>query len=195
MMTATGQSSRRFLIFKYSVYGLLALNILLYLTFGSLHEAIDSLGWVMLLGAFEYETTAMQQDYSSQHEKYLLWAVQAVGYGLAIYATWEYYHIHDWANFVNAVTWLAVCAAIFYDVHVPGTYGGLEWRLRNAFKAALYVVLVAVALWWTYKGLVLERDSHALLELYDAVLWIVCFAVIELNIFASETTPDPQTAA
>lgn len=48
-------------------------------------------------------------------------------------------------------------------------------------------MLFAVALWWAYDGLWVERDAHALLEFYDAVLWILCFAVIELNVFAYET--------
>ena len=43
-MSARTQTSRRFQLFKYTVYGLLALNILLFLIFGEPHEAIDSLG-------------------------------------------------------------------------------------------------------------------------------------------------------
>ena len=78
----------------------------------------------------------------------------------------------------NAVVWLLVCAAIAYDMYAPGVYGGGEWRLRNAVKIALYATLVLIAVWW---------GIHAdLLDFYDASLWILCFAVVELNIFHFE---------
>lgn len=194
-MAADMAKARRFAIFKYTVYGLLALNIVLFLIFGSPHEAIDLLGWVLLLGSFEYETSSLGEDYASATEKYTLWTLQIVGYGMALYATWSYWQVEQWPDLVNAVTWLCVCAAIAYDVHVPGDYGGLEWRIRNTMKGLLYFVLFAVAVWWAYDGLIVERDAHGLLEFYDALLWIVCFGVIELNVFASETETEAAPSA
>ncbi len=47
----------RFRIFKWSVYGLLALNLGLFLLFETLVEALDSLGWLLLLGVLEWETS------------------------------------------------------------------------------------------------------------------------------------------
>lgn len=194
-MAAGKAQSRRFLLFKYTVYGLLALNIALFLIFGAPHEAMNSLGWMILLGSFEYETAGLDEDYASPTEKYLLWSLQIVGYALALYATWSYWRVEQWPDLLNAVTWLCVCAAIAYDVHVPGEYGGLEWRIRNIVKGALYLLLFAVAVWWAYEGLIVERDAHGLLEFYDAILWIVCFGVIELNVFASETEEDATSVA
>lgn len=185
-MSAGPTQSLRFVIFKYVVYGLLILNIALFLIFGEPHEAIDSLGWILLLGSFEYETSALDKDYSSPIEKYVLWGLQITGYAMAIFATWSYWEVGQWADFINASAWLCVCAAIAYDVHAPGEYGGLEWRVRNLVKGGLYAILIAVALWWAYDGLIVDQSAHGLLELYDALLWIVCFGVIELNIFANE---------
>lgn len=184
--------SLRFVIFKYVVYALLVLNIAFFLIFGAPHEAIDSLGWVLLLGSFEYETSSIDEFYSSPVEKYVLWTLQLIGYAMAIYATWSYWQVEQWPDFINAMAWLCVCAAIAYDVHIPGEYGGLEWRIRNLVKAGLYAVLLGIALWWAYDGLLVDRSAHGLLELYDAILWIVCFGVIELNIFANEAEEDEQ---
>lgn len=194
-MSASPTQSLRFTIFKYVVYGLLVLNIGLFLIFGEPHEAIDSLGWMLLLGSFEYETSTSDEDYSSPLEKYILWTLQFMGYAFAIYATWSYWQVEQWADFINASAWLCVCAAISYDVHVPGEYGGLEWRIRNLVKGVLYAILFGVAIWWAYDGLVVDQSAHALLELYDALLWIVCFGVIELNIFASESEDENEYEA
>lgn len=195
-MTKTNHSLH-FRIFKYSVYALLTFNILLFMIHGSAHEAIDSLGWVILLGTFEYESTSLDEVYSSKMEKWGLLAFQCVGYGLAVYATWQYYTGGEWVDLLNAVTWLLVCAVLAYDVYSPGDYGGTEWKIRNAVKATLYSILVAVAVWWGYEGLQEASGLAGLLDFYDAALWIACFAVIELNVFDYErpdTGAAPETA-
>jgi len=181
---------RGFLIFKYVVYGLLAINVVLFLIIGEAHESIDSLGWVLLLGSFEFETSSQDENYGSHAEKYVVLALQISGYALALYGTWSYWQAQEWPDFINAFTWLCVCATLAYDVYAPGGYGGLEWRIRNSVKAALYATLIGVALYWAYDGLIVEPTAHSLLEVYDAFLWIVCFGVIELNVFDNEAEDD-----
>lgn len=193
-MAETVQRSLRFRLFKYTVYTLLAINILLFLIHGEAFEALDSLGWVLLLGTFEYETSSLDEDYVSPREKYVLIGLQTLGYGLAVYACWSYWAAGMWADLVNAGAWLVVCIVLAYDVYAPGEYGGREWRIRNIVKGVLYSILVAVAVWWAWDGIVVNRDAHGLLEFYDAVLWILCFAVIELNVFAYETEEDAPAA-
>ena len=180
-----------FRMFKYSVYALLTFNILLFMIHGTAYEALDSLGWVLLLATFEYESTSLDEVYASQKEKWGIFAVQCVGYGLAIYATWQYFAAGDWVDLLNAVTWLLVCAVLAYDVYSPGEYGGTEWKIRNAIKIGLYSILAGVALWWGYEGIQDEAGLVGLLDFYDAALWIACFAVIELNVFDYER-PDEQ---
>lgn len=189
--------SLRFAIFKYTVFALLAFNIYLFMVHATLHEAVDSIGWVILLGTFEYETTSLHQEYSSPIEKYALLAAQTFAYVLVLYATYHYYTHGQWLDLANSIVWLLVCAALLYDVHAPGEYGGAEWRVRNVLKGLLYAALVGFALWWGYEGAT-EEDSrlHGLLNFYDAFLWILCFAVIELNVFDHESEePLPDAAA
>jgi hypothetical protein len=186
--------SLHFRTFKYSVYALLTFNILLFLLHGTMHEALDSLGWVLLLATFEYESTSLDEVYASKKEKWGLFAVQCVGYGLAVYATWQYYAGGEWVDLLNAVTWLLVCAVLAYDVYSPGDYGGAEWKVRNAIKGVLYAILVSVAVWWGYEGLQEGTGLTALLDFYDAALWIACFAVIELNVFDYERPEEPAVA-
>lgn len=187
--------STQFKIFKYSVYALLTFNILLFFIHGTLHEAVDSLGWVILLGTFEYESTSLDEVYASATEKWTLFAFQCIGYGLAIFATWRYFDEGEWVDLLNSVTWLAVCAVLAYDVYSPGDYGGAEWKVRNAIKAGLYAILVGVAVWWGYEGMQSESGLTGLLDFYDAALWIACFAVIELNVFDYEKPEEPVAGA
>jgi hypothetical protein len=183
--------SLQFRLFKYSVYALLTFNILLFLIYASAYEAIDSLGWVILLATFEYESTALDEVYGSEIEKWTLFGLQCLGYGMATYATWQYFAAGEWVDLLNSVTWLAVCAVLAYDVYAPGDYEGTEWKVRNAIKAVLYSILIAVALWWGYEGTTGDGGLVGLLDFYDAALWIACFAVIELNVFDYERPEEP----
>jgi hypothetical protein len=167
-----------FRIFKYTLYALLAFNVYLFLRHETLTEALDSFGWIILLATFEFESSTLKEAYSSNWEKYGLLAAQVVGYGIALHVTVHYALHGEWLDLANGVVWLLVCAAIGYDMYAPGVYGGWEWRIRNAIKIALYSALVGIAIWWGIQGDVLD--------FYDAVLWILCFAVVELNIFHFE---------
>ncbi|MEI7601212.1 MAG: hypothetical protein WCJ41_18070 [Aestuariivirga sp.] len=189
-MPTNNRHSLPFNVFKYSVYALLAFNILLFLLHGTAHEALDSFGWVILLGTFEYESTSLDEVYSSPLEKWALFAFQCLGYGLAIYATTQYFLEREWVDLLNSVTWLAVCAMLAYDVYSPGDFKASEWKIRNIAKSLLYTILVGVALWWGWEGMQEEAGLTGLLDFYDAALWIACFAVIELNVFDYERPED-----
>jgi hypothetical protein len=168
--------------FKLVLYALLTINIGLFLRHGTLNEALDSLGWVLLLIVFEWETRTLDQEYLGLWEKIAIWVLQLVGYGLAINAARVYLISGEWLDFANATIWLLVCCTIVYDVFVPGEFGSLEWKIRNAFKISFYVALLVIAVYW---GI-----SSDWLDFYDASLWILCFFMVELNIFKYETEHD-----
>ena len=57
-------------------------------------------------------------------------------------------------------------------------------RLFNAFKIFFYVALLVIAVFW---GIASDW-----LDFYDASLWILCFFMVELNIFKYETEHDAR---
>jgi len=173
---------RLFNTFKLVLYALLTVNIGLFLRHGTLNEALDSLGWVLLLVVFEWETRTLDQEYLGLWEKTVIWVLQLVGYGLAINAARVYLVTEEWVDFANATLWLLVCCTIVYDVFVPGEFGSQEWKLRNRCKIFLYVCLLVIAVYWGV--------TSDWLDFYDASLWILCFFMVEMNIFKYESEPD-----
>jgi hypothetical protein len=167
---------------KYAIFTLLAINMVLFMAGKPLNEGLDSFGWLLFLGVFEYESGSLDQKYAGPWEKYALLAVQVVGYAIAVKVTITYALTEDWLDFVNSSVWLIVCVSIGYDMYAPGEYGGAEWRVRNIIKIMLYVTLAAIAISWGVEG--------DWLAFYDASLWILCFAIVELNIFTFEERED-----
>ena len=56
----------RFRAFKWSVYGLLALNTVLFLLHETLVKGLDLLGWLVLLGVLEWETSTLGRPRSAR---------------------------------------------------------------------------------------------------------------------------------
>ncbi len=173
-----GADVLRFRVFKWSVYGLLALNLGLFLLFETMVEALDSLGWLVLLGVFEWESTTLGRPRSAG-ETAALWAAQGLGYAVVVLAWAGYAREGMWPDFANASLWLGVVLALAFDVRFPPDASRLRaHRSRQAVRGGLYAGLVGLALWWTTAG--------ELLNGFDAALWILCFFAIEGNIMEYE---------
>jgi hypothetical protein len=177
-----------FNLFKWTVYGLLLLNMYLFLrTEDTLTAFLDSAAWLLLLGLMEYESTTLDRDYGSETERYVIVFLNIVAYSVILFAWWGYVREEKWIDVVNASAWLGVCAVLLYQMYVPGDYEAGEYRLVKAAKAALYATLVVCALWWTI-------DASKPLDAVDAWLWLACFAVIELNVFGFDRSTEQAAA-
>ncbi len=166
-----------FNLFKWTVYGLLLLNMYLFLRTEDTYTAfLDSAAWLLLLGLMEYESSSLDQDYDSNRERVANFALNVLAYSVIVYAWWGYVVEEKWIDVVNASAWLGVCAVLLYQMYVPGDYEAGEYAVVKMLKGGLYAVLVGCALWWTV-------DAEKPLDAVDAWLWLACFAVIELNVF------------
>lgn len=176
-----------FRLFKWTVYGLLILNTYLFLrTEDTLTAFLDSAAWVVLLFVMEYESTTLDEAYSGALERWAIWLVTAAAYAVILFAWAGYIRERDWIDAINASAWLLVVLVLAWQVFVPGDYDRWEQAVIRVAKPMLYAVLVGCALWWTI-------DAAKPLDAVDAWLWLVCFAVIELNVFDAEA--HPKTAA
>jgi hypothetical protein len=169
----------RFRAFKGCVYGLLALNLGLFLLFETLVEALDSLGWLVLLGVLERETSTLGRPRSAG-EMAALRAAQGAGYAVVVLAWAGYAREGMWLDFANASLWLGVVLALAFDVRFPPDAARLRaHRSRQAVRGVLYAGLIILALWWATAG--------ELLNGFDAALWMLCFFAIEGNILRYES--------
>ena len=181
-----GVNALLFRAFKWSVYGLLALNLGLFLLFETLVEALDSLGWLVLLGVLERESSTLGRPRAAR-EAAALWAAQAIGYAVVVLAWAGYAREGMWPDFANATLWLGVVLALAFDVRSPPDDAAhlRAHRTRQAVRGVLYAGLAAPALWWAATG--------ELLNAFDAALWLLCFFAIEGNILRHEgAEPAPQ---
>lgn len=135
-------------------------------------KAIDQIGWVIILGVFEWETSRLPSGVPLTRISLPALAWELAGYACALYALSHYVAIRDPVEIGNALAWLAISALIWVDLFHPDT--ARSWR-RGLLRGLLYATTLACALWWGITG--------AWLDFWDAAIWIVCFFVIELNIF------------
>ena len=92
---------------------------------------------------------------------------------------------------INAGVWLLVVLVLEADVRLQerGRYEGVALHLSTAFKVVLYATLLFAAIYWGVKG--------DFVDFWDALLWLVAFVFIELNVFEwrKEVIEDELAAA
>jgi len=167
-----------FPLFKWLVYALLAANVVLYGMHGTVNEQLDTAAWVVLLLLFEWETGGWRLGPRGRvvvHATRLL-ASLAVVTACAAYAAQR-----EWLDFANALAWLGVVVALELEVRVPPTRRRFHLA-RRALAFGLYAALTAFLVAWLLIGIA-ERDAGAWLDAWDAALWLLAFAAIELNVF------------
>jgi hypothetical protein len=95
-----------------------------------------------------------------------------------------------WVDVFNAADWILIVLILEFDVLMQ-----LRGRLTNQMMATskwikgfLYSVLLAAAVYWGFAG--------DFLDFWDAVLWLIAFIFIELNVFQwqAETQEDVAPA-
>lgn len=166
-----------FAVFKWCVYALLALNVALYGAHGTSTEQVDTAAWVLLLLLFEWETGGWGLRLRGRRAAHAVRALASV----AVVASCVAYAVQrEWLDFANAATWLAVVAMLELGIRVPATRRRFH-RVRGVLTSGLYLALVALLVAWLVIGLD-GGDTGAWLDAWDAALWLLAFAAIELNV-------------
>jgi hypothetical protein len=98
-----------------------------------------------------------------------------------------------WVDVINAGVWIGVVVMLELDVylHAKGRLVGLAKTASNTSKYVMYSVLFLAAVYWGVKG--------AFIDFWDAFLWLLAFAFIEMNVFEwqkeLQRAPPPRGSA
>lgn len=82
-----------------------------------------------------------------------------------------------WVDAINGGVWLLIVGLLEIDVWLQerGRYEGMALKTSAAAKLLLYGMLGLAVLFWMWKG--------EFKDWWDALLWLVAFVFIELNVF------------
>ena len=190
------RANRGFVVFRWVIYALLAGDVVLYALFGRATELLDTAAWFVLLLLFEWETGGWNLP---TRWRPALHGVRALAAVAVVMACVGYALERVWLDFANEMVWLGVIALLELEVRLPADAVRLH-GVRRAMASVLYLALVAFMLTWAAMGIggadVSRESMHAAwLDAWDALLWLVAFVAIELNVFglaSSRPSRDPR---
>jgi len=162
-------SSISYLRFKLAIVVLLTLNAVIYAMIDTLISAVDAWVWLILLVLYELETSG-----TALMAKNMLQGIRNVLIAAIMLVFVSYVQDREWLDVVNSALWFALIALLELEVRWPDkvSYYRQSYRLATV---SVFAGLIAVVIVWAWQS--------AWLAVYDATLWIVAFASIEVDIF------------
>ncbi len=171
-MTSISSTASWYAWFKAAVFALLALNTAVFLASGTPSEALDSIAWLTLLVLFELET-----GYFGRLRQVLptpvIRAMRTAAAAALVAAMIGYVVEKEWLDALNIGLWCAVVALLEFEVRCPEAFLRRRFPLAAA-AIALYSGLVALVAAWLWRG--------EWFDAYDASLWLVAFATLEMDV-------------
>lgn len=172
--------------FKAVIIALLAVNAVYFSVAGTASKAIDAVAWLALLILFEIETVYGDRLQTGRR-RLVVRAARLVAATAVIAAAVGYLYEENPLDAANSALWIAVVLLLEFEVRLPQIVA----RARRAFSvtaAALYAGLGLLVVLWAARG--------AWFDAYDAGLWLVAFAALELDVMrlTRDRTP-PGTPA
>ena len=164
------------------MFALLTLNAGIFLSSGTFNEGLDSIAWLTLLALFELETGFAHAPRAGTAIAIVhglrLAALAAVGAAAA-----GFLYNNEWLDAANSGLWIAVVALLELEVRRPATVAVHRARFMAAV-VTLYSGLGALVLVWLWRG--------EWFDAYDAALWLVAFATIEMNVLEAAQRTDVE---
>ncbi len=165
-------TTRGYAGFELAVFLLLTANATIFAIRGTAAEGLDSVAWLILLLLFGLETA--HAGLLSSRRALILVHTARLAAGVAVVVAAIGYVIEmDWLDAANAWLWIAVVVLLEFKVrYVRGV--ARHHALLESIAVACYLGLAAFAVAWAWRG--------EWFDAYDAALWLVAFATIEMNV-------------
>lgn len=171
--------------FKAGVFTLLACNATYYVFLGTVSQGLDAAAWLILLALFELET-GHGDRLRGKRAAALVRGTRLVAAAGVIAAALGYVFEREWLDALNSLLWIAVVAVLEFEVRYPHAVE----RHRAWFAGVattLYTGLAALVPVWAWRG--------EWAEAYDALLWLVAFVTIEINVLHIAHADYPDAGA
>lgn len=166
--------------FKVLVFALIGINALIFSIRGTLPEVIDTLAWLTLLSLFEIETAHPRLLRHTHALRAARLARYAAGIAICVAAA-GYVIDHAWFDVVNITLWIGVIILLEFEVRFP-LLAKQNRKSFGAVAALLYTGLAIMVVAWAWHG--------EWFDAYDALLWLIAFIFIEMNVLRPlESTP------
>lgn len=176
---------RWYVWFKAGVFTLLACNATYYLFLGTVGQALDATAWLILLALFELETGCGDR-FRGKRTAAVVRGTRLVAAAGVIAAALAYVFEREWLDALNSLLWIAVVAVLEFEVRYPHSVE----RHRAWFAGVattLYTGLAALVPVWAWRG--------EWTDAYDALLWLVAFVTIEINVLHISHAEYPGASA
>lgn len=159
--------------FKAAVFALLVCNTAIYLSAGTASEALDAAAWLVLLVSFALETGGGRR-FRETSGATILRGVRLCAALAVLAAAIGYIRGEEWLDAINVGLWVTVVALLEFEIRCPHAVAAHRARF-TAVATLLYSGLGVVVVVWAGRG--------EWFDAYDALLWLVAFATIEIDLF------------
>ena len=171
--------------FKAALFVLLAANAVWFALGESPSKAIDASAWLVLLALFVAEAD-FGHHLAGGRSRSMVRVARVVA-GTAVIAAMIGYVFEDNAlDAVNSTVWIAVVIVLEIELRFPAP-AERRRRALSAIALVLYGSLGVFVVLWAIQGMWMDA--------YDAVLWLIAFAALELKLARRRTARAPGGAA
>lgn len=153
------------------LYLLLAGNTVWFLLVGPWTKGLDALAWFLLLMLFALEAAALP-GLNSAHLRGIVHLLRLIAAVAIAASAWGYVQHDAWLDAANLGLWILVIALLECEIRFAG-WTAAHRRLFTAVAIVLYSAIAALIPLWALRG--------EWFDAYDAVLWLVAFALIEVD--------------
>lgn len=155
---------------KLVILALLSLNAVIYALIDTMISAADAIVWLMLLVIYELESNQIEVPIPETGIR----LIRDLLIGIIALVFLGYLLSGELLDTMNSLLWFALIGMMETEVRWPE----LAWQYQTTFWAttvAVFIALIAMAGVWIWLG-----DWF---DAYDAILWIIAFGFIEVDIF------------
>lgn len=155
---------------KLVILALLTINAVIYALIDTMIGAADAIVWLVLLVIYELESNSIELPISEQGMR----LIRDLLIGIIALVFLGYLLSGQLLDAINSLLWFALIGMVETEVRWPALARQYE-KTFWATTIAVFIALIAMAGVWIWLG-----DWF---DAYDAILWIIAFGFIEVDIF------------